>query len=1069
MRHHPIARRLQRLTLASLAFYLTLPLSTLQLELFITSPVLAESPNAEKAEADRLIKQGYELSDRNQPEAALKAFQQALSIYRQIKNQPGQGKALIAIGNVYSDHLDEFNKAITNYQQALEIAQSIKDTTLEARALSNLGLVYLQLKNSARAIEYCEKALGVARQNKNYETEAIALKSLGAIYFYTDASKGMNFIEQAVNTIRKAGGSPEDQLRQDKLEIDLLNTLGAFNYAIGGSKVLTGDLTGGELLNQSVQYFQDSIKLAKQIGDRTRLAKALIGLGDIYNLKGQYTKAIELYEQALETFKTDNKSPSEISEAFSKLGEVYDRQGEIDKAIESYNQALIIANTEVFKSPIDKLEHIHHQGFIFLNVGNIYSFKAKNYEQALKFYQQALDTFQSFLIQFEKTPSAANEATIVAYKRFVESGIKTACVGIKYTYIMLGRSEESKKTCLENSASPKNLGSKNKSTRPPKSAAELEKARKKLQEALEQLKIYQTLGNPDLQALSLVDIAQAYAELGEDQLAEEYFQKAIEISKTSEGYQVQPLTYMSAGFFYNERQKYDLAISYYKQAGEFAQKGGNQWVEVTSYQQIGITAFIANKLPEATTALYKAINLFDSMQIVLSDPNQISFFDTQTQTYSLLQKVLIIQNQPKQALEVAERARARAFVNLITARQSKNNNQLKANIPVIVPPKLQDIQKIAKEQKATIVEYSIPSPLKNADNKIIWDGSEIYIWVVKPTGEIAFHVQKINISLKDLVSSSRQAIGVNDRSIFSTVVVNPDDAKIQRESLQKLYQLLIKPIAQYLPTNPNERVIFIPQNQLFLVPFAALQDEQDKYLIEKHTILTAPAIQVLQFTHEQRQKISTTGALVVGNPTMPSLPPNIGEAPKQLKPLKNAEDEAIEIAQMLNTKALTGKQATEVTVKQLMTKARIIHLATHGLLDDFGFGVPGAIALAPDSTAKKEQQDSNGFLTAGEIFDMKLNAELVVLSACETGQGTITGDGVIGLSRSLIAAGVPSVVVSLWSVDDKSTKLLMTEFYRQMQQNPNKATALRQAMLLTMKQYPQPKYWAAFTLIGESL
>ena len=1059
MRHTPIARRLQRLTLASLAVYLTLPLSTLQLELFITSPVLAESPNAEKAEADRLIKQGYELRDRNQPEAALKAFQQALAIYRQIKNQPGQGKALNYIGNVYSDHLYEFNKAIPYYEQALEIAQSIKDTTLEARALSNLGLVYLQLKNSARAIEYCEKALAVARQSKNYETEAIALKSLGAIYFYTDASKGMNFIEQAVDTIRKADGSPEDKLRQDKLEIDLLNVLGGFNYAIGSSKVLTGDLTGGELLNKSVQYFQQSIKLAKKIGDRTRLAEALMTLGDIYNIKGQYTKAIESFEQALEIFKTNNKSISNIKEAFYKLGEVYDQQGEIDKAIESYNQAIAIANTQVFKSPIEKLEHTYIQGYIFWKVGTIYSSKAKNYEQGLKFYQQALDKFQSFLIQVEKTPSAANEATIVGYKGLAESLIKGICGQIKYTYIVLGRPEESQKPCLENSVSPKKQGSN----------TELEKARKELEEALEELKRYQTLGHTDLQALTLSNIAQAYAKLGENQLAEEYFQKAIELSKTSEGYQVQSLTYMSAGFFYNQRQKYDLAISYYKQAGEFAQKGGNQWVEVTSYQQIGITAFIANKLPEATTALYKAINLFDSMQIVLSDRNQISIFDTQTQTYSLLQKVLILQNKPKQALEVAERGRARAFVNLITARQSKNNNQLKAKIPVIVPPKLQDIQKIAKQQNATIVEYSIPSPVKNAKNKIIWDGSEIYIWVVKPTGEITFHIQQINTSLKDLVSNSRQAIGVNDRSIFSVNVVNYDDAKIQRESLQKLYQLLIKPIAQHLPTNPNERVIFIPQNQLFLVPFGALQDEQDKYLIEKHTILTAPAIQVLQFTHEQRQKISTTGALVVGNPTMPSVAPNVGEAPKQLKPLKNAEDEAIEIAQMLNTKALTGKQATEITVKELMTKARIIHLATHGLLDDFGFGVPGAIALAPDSTAKKEQQDSNGFLTAGEIFDMKLNAELVVLSACETGQGTITGDGVIGLSRSLIAAGVPSVVVSLWSVDDKSTKLLMTEFYRQMQQNPNKATALREAMLLTMKQYPQPKYWAAFTLIGESL
>jgi CHAT domain-containing protein len=85
-----------------------------------------------------------------------------------------------------------------------------------------------------------------------------------------------------------------------------------------------------------------------------------------------------------------------------------------------------------------------------------------------------------------------------------------------------------------------------------------------------------------------------------------------------------------------------------------------------------------------------------------------------------------------------------------------------------------------------------------------------------------------------------------------------------------------------------------------------------------------------------------------------------------------------------------------------MQKAKIIHLATHGLLDDFkGQGVPGAIALAPSGNDK-------GLLTSSEIFDLKLNAELVVLSACDTGRGTITGDGVIGLSRSLITAGVPS-------------------------------------------------------------
>ena len=101
---------------------------------------------------------------------------------------------------------------------------------------------------------------------------------------------------------------------------------------------------------------------------------------------------------------------------------------------------------------------------------------------------------------------------------------------------------------------------------------------------------------------------------------------------------------------------------------------------------------------------------------------------------------------------------------------------------------------------------------------------------------------------------------------------------------------------------------------------------------------------------------------------------------------------------------------------------------------------------------------------------MKLKAQLAVLSACDTGRGDITGDGVVGLSRSFIAAGVPSVIVSLWQVNDKSTSELMTEFYRQLlaDKKRDKAKALRKAMLKTMEEYPSPRLWAAFTLIGES-
>ncbi|MEB3293415.1 MAG: CHAT domain-containing protein [Synechococcales bacterium] len=119
------------------------------------------------------------------------------------------------------------------------------------------------------------------------------------------------------------------------------------------------------------------------------------------------------------------------------------------------------------------------------------------------------------------------------------------------------------------------------------------------------------------------------------------------------------------------------------------------------------------------------------------------------------------------------------------------------------------------------------------------------------------------------------------------------------------------------------------------------------------------------------------------------------------------------------------------------------------------------MVLAPSS------QD-NGLLTSQEILNLKLQANLVVLSACDTGRGTISGDGVLGLSRSILAAGTPSVIVSLWAVSDRSTAHLMGEFYRFRQAKMNKAQALRQAMLTTLQQYPDPRDWAAFTLIGEA-
>jgi CHAT domain-containing protein len=324
---------------------------------------------------------------------------------------------------------------------------------------------------------------------------------------------------------------------------------------------------------------------------------------------------------------------------------------------------------------------------------------------------------------------------------------------------------------------------------------------------------------------------------------------------------------------------------------------------------------------------------------------------------------------------------------------------------------------------------------------------------LQPYSVVAVDKETRMITLSDPTSDWRASISIDKvkEVVASQTIAHPN--------LQKLHQLLIDPIQDKLPTSPEEEVIFVPQDELSAVPFAALQDQAQKFLIEKHTISITPALQVLELMSKRKQQVQgkASDVLVVGNPSMPTVP---GQS-RPLSPLPNSEKEAIAISQIWGVDPLIGQKANKADVLSEIAHARIIHLATHSVLNDKN-GILSSIALAPSG-------NDNGLLNAQDIFKFstQLNAELVIMSACNTGQGSSSTDGIIGLSRSMIAIGVPSVVVSLWSVPDAPTADLMTEFHRQLKANPNKAQALRQAMLETMKTKPNPVDWSAFTLMGQ--
>ncbi|HEY9809846.1 MAG TPA: CHAT domain-containing protein [Halomicronema sp.] len=563
--------------------------------------------------------------------------------------------------------------------------------------------------------------------------------------------------------------------------------------------------------------------------------------------------------------------------------------------------------------------------------------------------------------------------------------------------------------------------------------------------------------NQQIERQAILNLGLAYYAQTKYDKALEYQQQTLNLARQLKDTVGEQRSLDNLGLVYFAKQDYQKAIELHRQSLALAKQTNDRQAEGRALKNLGDALYKAGNSKEAIPNLIASIETWESLRGNLhNNLNKVLIFETQETTYDTLQEVLVKDNQINAALEITERGRARAFVELLAKGMSKEASQ-----PNIAPPNIEQIKEVAKAQNSTLVSYSIMQQVADKEGERKLEESELYIWVVKPSGEVAFRrvdLSQKQSSLTESVLVMRQFLGVagNSRTLAGQRTNNI------KNQLQNLYQVLIEPVSDLLPKNPEERVTFIPHESLFLVPFAALQNQQGKYLIEEHTILTAPSIQVLDLTNDKRPEVSGKEVLVIGNPMMPSIEFVPGFPRQQLAPLPGAEVEAKEIARMFNTTALTGAVATKQEVLGKISGARIIHLATHGLLDDLdGLGLPGAIALAPGS-------GDEGLLTSNEIMELKLNAELVVLSACDTGRGTITSDGVIGLSRSFLSAGTPSVVVSLWAVPDNSTADLMKEFYREFQQNSDKAKALRGAMLRMIDKNLSPRDWAAFTLVGEA-
>jgi CHAT domain-containing protein/tetratricopeptide (TPR) repeat protein len=499
------------------------------------------------------------------------------------------------------------------------------------------------------------------------------------------------------------------------------------------------------------------------------------------------------------------------------------------------------------------------------------------------------------------------------------------------------------------------------------------------------------------------------------------------------------------------------------------------------------------------------------------------FHHAQEEVYSEAIALQIQQKRERLALETAELARSRAFIDLLASREVRVKDRDQAQLaslqtadahteprialaessapipgltfrgggtaiattPVVSPAALElrsfvtatpsaadDLVATAARLQSTLVTY--------------WVGDgELFVWVVRPDG--AVHARRVAVLRSRLLELIRETTPVTQtepsaRPVKTLVTRGASTVPLTSpgsSAWRALYDLLIQPVRSVLPRASGSLLTIVPQGPLLNVSFAALLSPQGRYLLEDYMLHYAPAGAVLQFTAPKRRADARSGsALVVADPTLPRLT----ALDRPLPRLPGARQEASAIARLLPASRLTLLQdrgATEAQARDAMSGKAVLHFATHAVVSDDD-PLASNLALGPSGGDGR----GDGLLTSQEVYGLDLNADLVVLSACRSAGGRITGDGISAFARAFIYAGTASLVASLWDVADEPTSRLLPDFYRAWLGGQSKSAALRGAQLRLLRDLragrvqastpagivsipEHPVFWAGFALFGE--
>jgi len=976
---------------------------------------------------------------------ANKMYDKALSFFIEADNPQGQGIMYLLKG-LFFYYAGDLKNASEAYEKALPLFEKTGDPAGLGNVYRGEGDIYLREGKTSLALERYEKAMSSFEQAKNLLGQANVYRLMGNIHFYNgEHDRALEIYEKALGLYKKV----EEILGQGNIFLKK----GQIYLNRGNNSM-------------AMEMFDNALVLFEQGKDPMGRGNIYYFKGDIYFFAGVNSKAIEMYDKAMSFFKKIDE-PLGQGNVLHRKGDIYFYTGNNSKALEMYGLAV-----PFFKRAGDQLG----QGNILEGTGDIY-FRIGDHDKALELYDKALNLF-------EKANAPSSQAEIYHRKGFVfhYKGDDTRAFKMLDKALAILEKE-------------KGIGS--------------------------QGDVHRTKGNIYLRTGKYSDALKMY------NIAFTFFEKENYLVGMGDLYRKKGETYFYMGDYSRALEMYEKGETLLAKAGDIESVAYASHGKASVLEKLG-------KTDEALRLYKDSILELEKVRSRTATPEmKQTFMESIYDQYEKTVVFMLTNQYYDMGFNYLERMKARVFLDRLAEglvplekgispelRQKSDDmvselSRLSKQIDEATTQndldKLKELEKkrlslqtdfdqlqakIRSENKLyASVRYPEPVTTRELQENVLKEDEIMLRYFITPNNSYVFIISKTAFKVIPLTVNEGYIRGTVKKYLDSVGIKNTVDIK---KYARNLYTKIFKPTETMI--KPGSAVLIVPDGELAKIPFESFvvnSSGKPEYLLERYRLKYIQSATVLAFIREYYKREGTTNHFFgFGDPVYDyenfiKGKPERGTRDRSAQKkdevsevnrtryakaggmwgrIKASGEEVKTIAELFKRHSQQAvfcerKEANEENAKLPdLKKFGYIHFSCHGVL---GKGFQCLVLSQLPKPLSKE----DGYLTLNEIMNCEFNAKLVVLSACQTGEGKMEkGEGVTGMMRAVMYAGTPAVVASLWAVDDIATKELMIRFYRYMiEEKLSKEEALKRAKLDLMKskEYSSPFFWSAFVMYGE--